>query len=235
MPLTSSNAPAPQSVPNGHYLPAQAANDTITAAVLTDDLLAAEGVQSYLRSAADIRLVPRRQARTADVVVVVTNELSEQLLDRMKQIHEASVVAHQCMALICAQPTERLMTLAFRCGVVSMIPRETATCESIVAAVLASGHGSAVLSGPAIRRLEDTSREFYDIVYSEHSVAAGGLTAREVAVVRLLAEGLPTNEIAAQLNYAERTIKNIIRDVLDRHKLRNRAHAVAYAHRTGAI
>lgn len=54
-------------------------------------------------------------------------------------------------------------------------------------------------------------------------------------VVRLLAEGLPTSEIAVQLNYAERTIKNIIRDMPDRHDLRNRAHAVAYAHRTGAI
>jgi DNA-binding NarL/FixJ family response regulator len=66
-------------------------------------------------------------------------------------------------------------------------------------------------------------------------VTPAGLEAREADVLRLLAEGLGTPEIAARLNYSERTVKNIIHGVLTRWSLRNRAHAVAFALRNGAI
>jgi DNA-binding NarL/FixJ family response regulator len=235
VPTTSSDAAAPRSVHDRHFLSAGAADGIITVAVLTDDPLAASGAQSYLSPADGIRLATEGQASAADVVMVITAVVTDQLLDRMRRVREASTVPHQCMLLICAHLTERRMALAFRYGVVSMVPRETATRESIVSAVLASGRGSAELSGPATRWIVDTSREFQEIAQAAHGITPGGLTTREADVVRLIAEGLSTNEIAGRMNYAERTIKNIIREMLDRHKLRNRAHAVAYAHRTGAI
>jgi DNA-binding NarL/FixJ family response regulator len=58
---------------------------------------------------------------------------------------------------------------------------------------------------------------------------------REVDVLRLLAEGMDTMEIAGRLSYSERTVRNIIHGVLTRLKLRNRVHAVAYAFRSGVI
>ncbi|MFI9356773.1 response regulator transcription factor [Streptomyces lydicus] len=62
-----------------------------------------------------------------------------------------------------------------------------------------------------------------------------GLVTREVEVIKLLADGLETAAIAQRLNYSERTIKNIIHGAMSRLQLRNRAHAVAYAFRMGAI
>jgi DNA-binding NarL/FixJ family response regulator len=38
-----------------------------------------------------------------------------------------------------------------------------------------------------------------------------------------------------KLAYSERTIKNIVHELLERLELRNRAHAVAYAMRVGAL
>ena len=58
---------------------------------------------------------------------------------------------------------------------------------------------------------------------------------REVDVLRLLAEGYDTADIADALAYSERTIKNVIHDVTSRLQLRNRSHAVAVAMRTGVI
>jgi DNA-binding NarL/FixJ family response regulator len=62
-----------------------------------------------------------------------------------------------------------------------------------------------------------------------------GLTEREVAVLRLVAEGHGTSEIARRLSYSERTIKNVLHDVTSRLNLRNRSQAVAYALREGMI
>jgi DNA-binding NarL/FixJ family response regulator len=61
------------------------------------------------------------------------------------------------------------------------------------------------------------------------------LAQREVDVLRLLAEGLDTVEIANKLSYSERLIKSVIQTVVKRLELRNRTHAVAYAIRVGIL
>ena len=58
---------------------------------------------------------------------------------------------------------------------------------------------------------------------------------RELAVLRLLAQGLSTREVAKTLCYSERTIKNVLYELTTRHGLRNRTHAVAVAVRAGVV
>ena len=62
-----------------------------------------------------------------------------------------------------------------------------------------------------------------------------GLTAREIEVLRLVADGFENREIADKLSYSERTVKNVLHDITTRLQLRNRAHAVAYALRHGLL
>jgi len=62
-----------------------------------------------------------------------------------------------------------------------------------------------------------------------------GLTDREYAVLQMLADGQSTREIAERLSYSERTIKNIVRDLLIKLNCKTRAHAVALAARRGVI
>jgi DNA-binding NarL/FixJ family response regulator len=61
------------------------------------------------------------------------------------------------------------------------------------------------------------------------------LTEREFAVLRLLADGDSTRDIAGRLSYSERTVKNIVHGVLVKLNCRTRAHAVALATRRGVI
>jgi DNA-binding CsgD family transcriptional regulator len=61
------------------------------------------------------------------------------------------------------------------------------------------------------------------------------MSAREIEILRLVAEGLDTAEIAVKLAYSERTVKNALHDVTTRLQLRNRSHAVAYALKQGLI
>jgi DNA-binding NarL/FixJ family response regulator len=61
------------------------------------------------------------------------------------------------------------------------------------------------------------------------------LTLREVEVLRLLADGGSTRDIAERLSYSERTVKNIVRDLLTKLECRTRAQAAAVAVRHGVI
>ncbi|MFN2544819.1 MAG: response regulator [Actinomycetota bacterium] len=60
---------------------------------------------------------------------------------------------------------------------------------------------------------------------------AGGaqLTAREMQVLRLVAQGLNNKDIAEQLFISENTVKNHIRNILDKLHLHSRMEAVVYA------
>ena len=61
------------------------------------------------------------------------------------------------------------------------------------------------------------------------------LAERERCVLQLFADGLTTREVARQMCYSERTIKNVLQDLTIRLNVRNRTHAVAYAVREGLI
>lgn len=61
------------------------------------------------------------------------------------------------------------------------------------------------------------------------------LTKREFDVLRRLADGDSTRDIAQRLNYSERTVKNIVHDLLAKLNCRTRAQAVALAARQGVI
>lgn len=63
----------------------------------------------------------------------------------------------------------------------------------------------------------------------------GQLTEREFDVLRLLADGDTTRDIAKHMSYSERTVKNIVHDLLAKLNCRTRAQAVATAARRGVI
>ena len=65
--------------------------------------------------------------------------------------------------------------------------------------------------------------------------SAIGITDRERSVLRLLADGWETGEIAKELCYSNRTVTSVVHDITQRFRRRNRAHAVAYALRAGML
>jgi DNA-binding NarL/FixJ family response regulator len=103
------------------------------------------------------------------------------------------------------------------------------TPSRLLSCVRAVTRGGASMSPEVLCQLLPAQR-------AEHMTAeAHQLTARELTVLRMLADGEVTRGIAEQLNYSERTVKNIVRDVLLKLGCRTRAHAVALATRQGVI
>jgi DNA-binding NarL/FixJ family response regulator len=60
--------------------------------------------------------------------------------------------------------------------------------------------------------------------------APAGLSARELDVVRLVAEGRPNKAIAAELHLSVRTVESHVRHVLAKAGLYNRTELAAWAH-----
>jgi DNA-binding NarL/FixJ family response regulator len=96
-----------------------------------------------------------------------------------------------------------------------------------------AGHGD--LPSELQGRLMDQVRQTHREVLGPRGLTPGGLTLREADVLRMVAEGHELQDIGSKLGYSERTIKNVLYGVIKRHRLRNRAHAVAYAIRCGLI
>ena len=63
----------------------------------------------------------------------------------------------------------------------------------------------------------------------------GGLSAREVEILRLVARGLSNREIGRSLFISEHTVANHMRNILRKTDCANRTEAASYAHRQGLI
>jgi DNA-binding CsgD family transcriptional regulator len=89
----------------------------------------------------------------------------------------------------------------------------------------------AELTGWLVEHVRTIQRD----VLAPRGLTPAGLEARELEVVRLLADGLDTGQIAERLNYSERTVKLVLHAMMARLRLRSRPHAVAHALRSGAL
>ncbi|HEX6394603.1 MAG TPA: LuxR C-terminal-related transcriptional regulator [Acidimicrobiales bacterium] len=67
------------------------------------------------------------------------------------------------------------------------------------------------------------------------STMTSNLTVREAEVLRLVADGHDTADVAEKLGFSESTVKGIMAKIMSRIDARNRCHAVAIAVRNGLI
>ncbi|MBS2965077.1 response regulator transcription factor [Actinocrinis puniceicyclus] len=86
-----------------------------------------------------------------------------------------------------------------------------------------------------VRHLLDQVSLLSRTTLEPRGLSFAGLTERERDVLKLIADGLSTREVAMKLSYSERTIKAVLQALTIRLNLRNRTQAVAYAVRNGWI
>lgn len=116
-----------------------------------------------------------------------------------------------------------------------LVRRSDATPDRLVHVVQTAAAGEGSLPPDLLGKLLGQVARLQRHVLTPYGLNRTGLSDRETQVLRLVADGLDTYEIARQLAYSERTVKNVLHDVTSRLPLRNRSHAVAYALREGLI
>lgn len=207
----------------------------VTVAVMATEPLVAEGAAAYLRTYPGIMPVAADRLDRASVVLVIAGRVGEGTLAALQRAAELAPGREMRFVLVCDDIREPQLLRALNWGLVSVLPRQETDYQRIARALVNARDGKVELPADAHGWLQERIRLVQRDVLAPHDLTTAGLYTREVEVLRLLAEGMGTLEIARRLSYSERTVRNILHGLLTRMKLRNRAHAVAYALRNGVM
>lgn len=196
------------------------------------DPITKAGMADLLEARASVRVVDGRARFETEVVVAAFDRLSP---DAVTELRGVTAELGKPIVLVTDRIEEGGLAVAVECRVVAILPRSAATDNRVADSVRLAASGGVSSPSDLLARLAEHAERLHREILEPGEPAGAGLSSREIDVLRLMADGLDTQEIATELSYSERTVKNIIYAVTDRLRLRNRSHAVAYAIREGVI
>ena len=125
---------------------------------------------------------------------------------------------------------EESVSAAIAAGALGYLTKDAGR-EDIHRALQAAARGQALLDPAVYARIAAMAAE--RSVSSDSDALPDGLTVREAEVLVLVGRGQSNNEIASSLFVSEATVKTHINRIFAKTQSRDRAQAVAYAHRHG--
>jgi DNA-binding NarL/FixJ family response regulator len=117
---------------------------------------------------------------------------------------------------------------AIKAGATGYLLKEI-SIEEVADAVRAVVQGQTLISPSMASKLISEFTALAKRADDRHTVPAPRLTDRELEVLKLVAQGLTNREIAEQLYIADNTVKNHVRNILEKLHLHSRMEAVLYA------
>ena len=137
------------------------------------------------------------------------------------------------IVMLTVSEDEEDLFAAIRAGASGYLLKEL-SIEEVAGTVRAAARGQAVVSPTMAAKLLNEFNVLSRRV-AEQRGDAPRLTERELEVLRLVAKGMSNKEIAAELVIAENTVKNHVRNILEKLELRTRTEAAMFAVREKLI
>lgn len=204
----------------------------VPVALYAADPISQVGLSAALRSRPEILLVDHDDEADAKVCIVALEYWAQDSVRTLKTLQARGAAA---IILVVNALTDAELLSAVEAGVCALVWRSEATPSELARVVTQVASGNGALPPDVLGRLlKKVSRLQHDVL-APMGIDLTGLSAREADVLRLMAQGQNTREIAKQLCYSDRTVTNILHDVTTRFHLKNRTHAVAFALREGLI
>jgi DNA-binding NarL/FixJ family response regulator len=185
-----------------------------------------------LRKCPEIRLLDDPAEDRLSVLVVCADVADDGALAAMRRWGRRESVR---TVLVVGGIREAQLLNAIECGAVAVVRRREVSGPSLIHAIGVAHRGAGELPADLLGDLLSQLGRARRSSVRHEAMAVPGFSDREIDVIRFVAEGLDTREIAGKLNYSERTVKNVLHGLMLRLQLRNRAHAVAYAARQGYL
>ena len=194
------------------------------------DPISQAGVVAQLRMRHEIRVVD--SAAEAAVAVMIADTVDESTTRELRAMRKDG---QPRLMLVATAVDDAALVAAAEAGVAGLLRRSDANSEMLVRTIIKVGSGEGEVPPDLLGRLLEQVGRLQRQVLAPRGLTFSGLTPRETQVLRLVADGFDTGEIALRMCYSERTVKNVLHDLTTRLQLRNRTHAVAYAVREGLI
>ncbi|WP_322750222.1 MULTISPECIES: response regulator transcription factor [unclassified Frankia] len=210
--------------------------DPIRVLVVDDHALFRRGLQMVLEQEANIEVVGEA-ADGAEAVTMAVDMAPDIVLMDVRMPRRGGIDATS--AIKQAVPSAKIVMLtisdeeadlydAIKAGAMGYLLKEISIDE--VATAIRAVHGGQSLISPSMASKLLT--EFASMIKKADDrpqLPTPRLTDREMEVLRLVAKGLNNRDIAKQLFISENTVKNHIRNILEKLQLHSRMEAVVYA------
>lgn len=238
------DGPVPGGTSRGIIAPVQGANDgdgatshsgPIRVAVVDDHAMVAEGLAMLLGGQEDLDVVGTAASVREGLELVERTRPHVVLLDyRLPDGDGASATSEILrrwpgtkVVMLSAAGSDELLARAIEAGCSGFLPKDRGADE-VATAVRAAWRGeslipTAVLAGLLGRLRRSTQGR------------AGELTPRELEVLRLLAKGMSTEGITSALFLSGHTVRNHVRNILNKLGAHSKLEAVALAARDGLV
>ena len=211
-------------------------NEPIRVLVVDDHALFRRGLQMVLEQEPDIDVVGEA-SDGAEAVDKASDTLPDIVLMDVRMPRRGGIDA--CTMIKDAVPSAKIIMLtisdeeadlydAIKAGAMGYLLKEISIEE--VASAIRAVHGGQSLISPSMASKLLT--EFASMIKrgdDRQQVPTPRLTDREMEVLKLVAKGLNNRDIAKQLFISENTVKNHIRNILEKLQLHSRMEAVVYA------
>lgn len=197
--------------------------------IADDHPLMREGIRATLERHPDIRVIA--EASDGEEVVaqfrlhrpdVVLMDLRMPRLDGIQAIEAIHAIRRDApIVVLTTYPGDARVSRALKAGAISYLLKTTDR-EQLVAAVFGALEGKTILDKDlAPEAVAHTARDL--------------LNWREISVLRLIAQGIQNREIGRKLNVTEHTVKARIKNILQKLRANDRAHAASLAKTRGFI
>ena len=210
--------------------------EPIRVLVVDDHVLFRRGLQMVLAQEPDIDLVGEA-GDGAQAVSQAADLLPDVVLLDIRMPKRSGIEA--CAGIKEVVPSSRILMLtisdeeadlydAIKAGASGYLLKEISTDE-VSAAIRAVAGGQSLISPSMASKLLSEFASMIKTKDEREQVPAPRLTDRELEVLRLVARGMNNREIAKELFISENTVKNHIRNILEKLQLHSRMEAVVYA------
>lgn len=205
---------------------------TVRVVVADDHPIVRQGVVALLGDEPDIDVVADVADGRAAVSAALADDPDVVLMDLrmpvMDGVEATEAIRERrpdvAVLVLTTYDTDEAIVRAVEAGAAGYMLKDSPT-EALVDAVRRAASGETVLAPPITRRL----------MQRMHKVSPDALTAREIEVLREVANGNTNAEVAERLHISEATVKTHLIHIYDKLAVSDRAAAVARAYEKGIL
>jgi len=204
--------------------------------VADDQALFRRGLHTVLGTEVDIEIVGEAEdgeeaiAKAIEVVpdIVLMDVRMPKVggIDAARQIRE--ILPSTKILMLTVSDEEDDLYEAIKAGANGYLLKEISV-EEVAGAIFAVMQGQSLISPSMASKLLAEFTSLARQAAEKEQLPAPVLTTRELEVLKLVARGMSNKEVADQLFIAENTVKNHVRNILEKLHLHSRMEAVMYA------